>query len=83
MGILCGHWNCGRSFGLGIAEDHGNRNRNDIGVDTGKNSYSVLYGARVYCGRSHYRDISKVIRGLSGRYGNSHGKSKERKEIRI
>ena len=48
-----------------------------------KNPYSVLYGARVYCGRSHYRDISKVIRGLSGRYGNSHGKSKERKKIRI
>ena len=80
MGILCGHWNCGRSFGLGIAEDHGNRNRNDMGVDTGKNPYSVLYGARVYCGRSHYRDISKVIRGLSGRYGNGHGKSKERKK---
>ena len=38
MGILCGHWNCGRSFGLGIAEDHGNRNRNDMGVDTGKKS---------------------------------------------
>ena len=36
MGILCGHWNCGRSFGLGTAEDHGNRNRNDMGVDTGK-----------------------------------------------
>ena len=66
-------------LGLGIAEDHGNRNRNDMGVDTGKNPYSVLYGARVYCGRSHYRDISKVIRGLSGRYGNSHGKSKEEK----
>ena len=83
MGILCGHRNCGGSFGLGIAEDHGIRNRNDMGVDTGKNSYSVLYSARVYCGRSHYRDISKVIRGLSGRYGNRHGKSKERKKIRI
>ena len=79
MGILCGHWNCGGSFGLGIAEDHGIRNRNDMGVDTGKNPYSILYSARVYCGRSHYRDISKVIRGLSGRYGNGHGKSKERK----
>ena len=83
MGILCGHWNCGGSFGMGIAEDHGIRNRNDMGVDTGKNPYSILYSARVYCGRSHYRDISKVIRGLSGRYGNSHGKSKERKKIRI
>ena len=62
MGILCGHWNCGGSFGLGIAEDHGIRNRNDMGVDTGKNPYSVLYSARVYCGWSHYRDISKVIR---------------------
>lgn len=79
MGILCGHWNCGGSFGLGIAEDHGIRNRNDMGVDTGKNPYSVLYSARVYCGRSHYRDISKVIRGLSGRYGNRYGKSKKEK----
>ena len=47
MGILCGHWNCGGSFGLGIAEDHGIRNRNDMGVDTGKNPYSILYSARV------------------------------------
>lgn len=83
MSILCGHWNCGGSFGLGIAEDYGIRNRNDMGVDTGKNPYSVLYSARVYCGRSHYRDISKVIRGLSGRYGNRYGKSKKRKKIRI
>ena len=64
MGILCGHWNCGRSFGLGIAEDHGNRNRNDMGVDTGKNPYSVLYGARVYCGGA----IIGIFRKLYGDY---------------
>ena len=83
MGILCGHWNCGGSFGLGIAEDHGNRNRNDMGVDTGKNPYSVLYGARVYCGRS----IIGIFRKLYGDYPEDMetvmGKVKKEKDTNI
>ena len=73
MGILCGHWNCGRSFGLGIAEDHGNRNRMIWEWIPEKSIFRIIRCSCVLWAE-HYRDISKVIRGLSGRYGNGHGK---------
>ena len=42
--------------------------------------YTVL---GVYCGRSHYRDISKVIRGLSEDMETVMGKVRKKKDRRI
>lgn len=82
MGILCGHWNCGGSFGLGVAEDHGIRNRNDMEVDTGKIHipyYTVLVctvgGAIIGIFRKLYGDYPEDMETVMGKV--------KKKKIRI